>query len=205
MIQVSKYLKTKTIFDSTSLSSYDFFDSDIIDALNNIFGIKYNNMYLVNDDDTIIHGIVDDTILLNASKYDDIFGAMTLDPTLEFSETKTNTGTQTYTATGTQTHVTTPEVVSTVDSSKNTANNATLRVIDRTESSSTGSDTVERTDDLTNERTDDLSESRNGYNDIFKNVESLLHFVDMELYETILRDVMKAVCYPIYDIEDLAF
>lgn len=205
MIQVSKYLKTKTIFDSTSLASYDFFDSDIIDALNNIFGIKYNNMYLVDNDDTVIHGIVDDTILLNASKYGDIFSAMSLDPTLEFSETKTNTGTQTYTATGTQTHVTTPEVVSTVDSSKNTANNATLRVTDRTESSSTGSDTVERTDDLTNERTDDLSESRNGYNDIFKNVESLLHFVDMELYETILRDVMKAVCYPIYDIDDLAF
>ena len=205
MIQVSKYLETKTIFDGTSLASYDFFDSDIIDALNNIFGIKYNKMYLIDDNDTVIHGIVDDTILLNASKYNDIFKAMALDPEKEFSETKTNTGTQTYTATGTQTHVTTPEVVSTVDSSKNTANNATLRVIDRTESSSTGSDTVERTDDLTNERTDDLSESRNGYNDIFKNVESLLHFVDMELYETILRDIMKAVCYPIYNIDDLAF
>lgn len=205
MIQVSEYLKSKTIFDITSLTGYAYFDSDICDALNTVFGIKYNKMYLIDSDDTVIHEVVADTVLLNNAKYNDIFGAMTLDPTLEFSETKTNTGTQTYTATGTQTHETTPQTVTTVDASKNTANNATLRVIDRTESSSTGSDTVERTDDLTNERTDDLSETREGYRNIFDNVERLLHFVDMELYDQIIKDVMKAVCYPIYNIDDLAF
>ena len=205
MIQVSEYLKSKTIFDSTSLAGYAYFDSDICDALNTVFGIKYNKMYLIDSDDTIIHEVVADTVLLNNAKYNDIFGAMTLDPTLEFYESKTNTGTQTYTATGTQTHETTPQTVTTVDASKNTANNATLRVIDRTESSSTGSDTVERTDDLTNERTDDLSETREGYRNIFDNVERLLHFVDMELYDQIIKDVMKAVCYPIYNIDDLAF
>ena len=205
MIQVSKYLKNKTIFDKTTLSAYDFFNDDIIDALNNIFGIKYNSMYLIEDNETLIHGIVDDTVLLNLTKYNDMYNAMDLDPTKEFSETKTNTGTQTFTATGTQTMVNTPEVVTTVDNSKNTANNATLRVIDRTESSNTGSDTNERTDDLTNERTDDLSETREGYNNVFANVEKLMNFVNMDLYYTILIDVMKCVCYPIYNVDDLAF
>lgn len=205
MIQVSKYLKNKTIFDSTSLVGYDYLNSDICDALNNIFGIKYNKMYLIDDNETVIHGIVNDTILLNSYKYADIFDGMQIDPHEEFSETKTNTGTQTFTATGTQTTVTTPEVVTTVDAKKNTANNATLRVIDQTESSTTGSDTNERTDDLTNERTDDLTESRSGYNNIFDNYEKLFNFVNMELYDTIIIDIMKSICYPIYDINDLAF
>lgn len=205
MILVSEYLKTKTIFDSTDLTGYAYIDSDICDALNTVFGIKYNKMYLIDDSETTIHTIVADTILLNNPKYNDIFSAMQLDPTKEFSESKTNTGTQTFTATGTVTNVSTPEVVSTINASKNTANNATLRVTDQTESSSTGSDTVERTDDLTNERTDDLSEVREGYNNIFDNAETLLHFVNMELYDTIIRDIEKAVCYPIYNIDDLAF
>lgn len=205
MIQVSEYLKSKTIFDSTELASYDYLSSAVCKALNTVFGVKYNKMYLITDDATTIHTIVADTILLNNAKYADIFRAMQLDPTEEFSETKTNTGTQTFTATGTVTNVSTPEVISTVSDSKNTANSATLRVIDQTESSSTGSDTVERTDDLTNERTDDLTEVRDGYNNVFDNVEKLLHFVNMELYDTIIRDIEKAVCYPIYNINDLAF
>lgn len=205
MIQVSEYLKTKTIFDSTSLTGYDFIDSDICDALNNIFGIKYNKMYLIDSDDITIHGIVDDTILLNQYKYNDIFLTMQLDPTKEYYEKKTNTGTQTYTNSGTVTDVSTPEVITTVNGSKNTANNGTLRVVDQTESSSTGSDTIERTNDLTNERTDDLTEEREGYNNVFDNADKLLRIVDMELYDTIIRDIMKAVCYPIYDINDLAF
>lgn len=205
MIQVSEYLKSKTIFDSTSLTGYDYLDSDICDALNNIFGVKYNKMYLIDNDDTVIHEIVNDTILLNSYKYGDIYASMQLDPAEEYSETKTNTGTQTFTATGTQTHVSTPEVVTTVSASKNTANNATLRTVDQTQSSNTGSDTNERTDDLTNERTDDLTETRSGYNNIFDNVEKLFNFVNMELYDKIIIDVMKAVCYPIYNIDDLAF
>ncbi len=205
MIQVSEYLKSKTIFDNTSLAGYDYFDTDICSALNNIFGVKYNKMYLIDDNDVNIHGIVEDTILLNNSKYTDIFNAMQLDPTIEFYESKTNTGTQTYKQTGTVTNVSTPEVVTTVNASKNTANNGTLRVIDQTESSSTGDDTVERTDDLQNERTDDLIETRQGYNDIFTSTDKLLNFVNMDLYDTIITDIMKAVCYPIYNINDLAF
>ena len=213
MIQVSEYLKTKTIFDSTSLVSYDFFDSDIISALNNIFGIKYNKMYLIDSDETTIHGVVDDTILLNQAKYQDIYASMNLDPFEEYSETKTNTGTQTDADTGTQTDVLTPSVVSTVTTKKNTANNATLRNIDQVESSSTGTDnktrtdnlTHTRTDDLTHTRTDNLTEVRAGYNNVFDNAEKLFHFVNMELYDMILRDIMKAVCYPIYNVDDLAF
>lgn len=205
MIQVSEYLNSKTIFDSTSLAGYDYFDSDICDALNNIFGIKYNKMYLIDDNETNIHEIVADTILLNNSKYTDIFNAMQLDPTKEFYESKTNTGTQTYAQTGTVTNVSTPEVVTTVNASKNTANNGTLRVIDQTESSSTGDDTVERTDNLQNERTDNLTEIRQGYNDIFTSTDKLLNFANMDLYDNIITDIMKAVCFPIYNINDLAF
>lgn len=205
MIQVSEYLKTKTIFDSTTLSVYDFFDSDIIDALNNVFGIKYNKMYLIDADDTVIHGIVDDTILLNVAKYTDIYRAMQLDPTEEYSETKTNTGTQTTTDSGTVTNEITPSTITTVTDSKNTADNATMRATDQTQTSSTGSDVNERTDDLTVERTDDLTETRTGYNNVFDNVNKLMSFVNMELYDTILHDIMKSVCYPIYSIDDLAF
>lgn len=205
MIQVSEYLKSKTIFDSTSLAGYDYITSDICSALNNIFGIKYNKMYLIDDSETKIHEIVSDTILLNDSKYTDVFTAMQLDPTKEFYESKTNTGKQTYNQTGTVTNVSTPETVTTVNASKNTANNGTLRVVDQTESSSTGDDTVERTDDLQNERTDNLTEIRQGYNDIFTSTDKLLRFVDMDLYNTIITDIMKAVCYPIYNIDDLAF
>lgn len=205
MIQVSEYLSSKTIFDNTSLAGYDYINSAICTALNKIFGIKYNKMYLIDDNETNIHEIVADTILLNNSKYADVFKAMQLDPTKEFYESKTNTGTQTYKQTGTQTNVSTPEVVTTVNASKNTANNATLRVTDQTESSSTGEDTVERTDDLQNQRTDDLTETRQGYNDIFTSTDKLLQFVNMDLYDNILTDIMKAVCYPIYNINDLAF
>jgi len=205
MIQVLEYLNSKTIFDITSLAGYVYFDSDICDALNNIFGIKYNKMYLIDDNETNIHAIVTDTILLNNSKYTNIFNAMRLDPTKEFYESKTNTGTQTYTQTGTVTNVSTPEVVTTVNASKNTANNGTLRVIDQTESSSTGDDTVERTDNLQNERTDMLTEIRQGYNDIFTSTDKLLNFANTDLYDTIITDIMKAVCFPIYDINDLAF
>lgn len=220
MIQVSKYLTNKTIFDS-DLSSYDFLTSDIITALNAVFGIKYNKMYLTDSDETNIHAAVNNVILLNSVKYNDIFNSMNLDPFKEYSETKTNTGTQTDTNTGTQTDtdtgtqtdVLTPSVVSTVTTKKNTANNATLRNIDQVESSSTGTDNKTRTDDLTHTRTDDLSHTRTddltevraGYNNVFDNVEKLFHFANMELYDMILVDVMKAVCYPIYNVNDLAF
>ena len=301
MIQVSEYLKTKTIFDSTSLTSYDFIDTNICNALNNVFGIKYNKMYLIDDNANTIHCIVNDTILLNSAKYNDIYRSMNLDPLKEFSETKTNTGTQTNANTGTQTNVNTgtqtnantgtqtnvntgtqtnantgtqtnantgtqtevltPSVVSTVDVSKNTANSAMLRPIEETVTSSTGTDdktrtdnllstvtdnltstrtdnltatrtddltstrtdnlTATRTDDLTstrtdnltntrtdaltNTRTDNLTETRAGYNNVFDNVEKLFRFANMELYDMIIIDVMKATCYPIYDINDLAF
>ena len=293
MIQVSEYLKTKTIFNSTSLTGYDFIDANICNALNNVFGIKYNKMYLIDDNANTIHGIVNDTILLNSAKYDDIYRSMNLDPFEEFSETKTNTGTQTNANTGTQTNantgtqtnantgtqtnantgtqtsantgtqteVLTPGVVSTVAVSKNTASSATLRAIEETVTSSTGTDdktrtdnltntvtddltstrtdnltstrtddltstrtdnltskrtddltstrtdnlTSTRTDDLTNTRTDNLTEVRAGYNNVFDNVEKLFRFANMELYDMIIVDVMKATCYPIYDINDLAF
>ena len=189
MIQVFEYLQTKTIFDSTSLSAYDFLDTNIIDALNKIFGVKYNKMYMVDDNETTIHGIVDDTILLNVAKYNDIYNAMQLDPTIEYSETKTNSGTVT--------NELTPSIITTVADSKNTADNATLRVTDQTQTSSTGSDV--------NERTDDLTEERYGYNNVFDNVNKLMSFVNMELYDTLINDIMKAICYPIYSIDDLAF
>lgn len=221
MEQVKKYLLTKTIFDSTALAGYDFFTSDIINALNSIFGIKYNSMYLITDDELVIHNIVEDTILLNVAKYNDMYYALTLDPVEEYSETKTNTGTQTYLNTGTQTNadtgtqttVLTPGVVTTATSSKNTANNGTLRAIDQTQTSSTGTDnntrtdnlTSTRTDNLTNTRTDNLTEVRAGYNNVFNNVAQLMNFVNMDLYDTILKDIMKMVCYPIYNVNDLAF
>ena len=220
MIQVSEYLTNKTIFDS-DLSSYDFLTSDIITALNAVFGIKYNKMYLTDSNETNIHAAVNNVILLNSFKYKDIYASMNLDPFEEYSETKTNTGTQTDTNTGTQTDtdtgtqtdVLTPSVVSTVTTKKNTANNATLRNIDQVESSSTGTDDKTRTDDLTHTRTDDLSHTRTddltevraGYNNVFDNVEKLFRFANMELYDMILLDVMKAVCYPIYNVNDLAF
>lgn len=220
MIQVSEYLTNKTIFDS-DLSSYDFLTSDIITALNAVFGIKYNKMYLTDSNETNIHAAVNNVILLNSFKYKDIYASMNLDPFEEYSETKTNTGTQTDTNTGTQTDtdtgtqtdVLTPSVVSTVTTKKNTANNATLRNIDQVESSSTGTDNKTRTDDLTHTRTDDLSHTRTddltevraGYNNVFDNVEKLFRFANMELYDMILLDVMKAVCYPIYNVNDLAF
>lgn len=220
MIQVSEYLKNKTIFDD-DLSSYNFLTSDIITALNAVFGIKYNKMYLIDDSETAIQAATNNVILLNEAKYTDIFNSMNLDPFEEYSETKTNTGTQTDadtgtqtdTDTGTQTDVLTPNVVSTVTTKKNTANNATLRNIDQVESSSTGTDnktrtdnlTHTRTDNLTRTRTDNLTEVRAGYNNVFDNVEKLFHFANMELYDMILIDVMKAICYPIYNINDLAF
>ena len=220
MIQVSEYLTNKTIFDD-DLSSYDFLTSDIITALNAVFGIKYNKMYLIDDSETAIHMAVNNIIMLNSVKYNDIFVSMNLDPLEEYSETKTNTGTQTDADTGTQTDadtgtqtdVLTPSVVSTVTTKKNTANNATLRNIDQVESSSTGTDnktrtdnlTHTRTDNLTHTRTDNLTEVREGYNNVFDNVEKLFHFANMELYDMILIDVMKSICYPIYNINDLAF
>lgn len=216
---ISNYLKTKHIFD-TSLTSYDYIDSDIITALENIINVKFGKCNLYTDDETMIKSNVISLFALNDMKYNSLFNVEKLDdPTKEYSETKTNTGTQTDTNTGTQgnsntgtvTHVVTPSVVATTTESKNTADNGTLRTVAQVQNSSTGSDndtrtdnlSHTRTDNLTHTRTDNLSESRNGYNNQFANAEMILNFSRNVLYDIIIDDVIKSIVIPIYGKEDL--
>ena len=217
---ISNYLKTKHIFDS-SLTAYDYIDSDIITALENIINVKFGKCNLYTDDETMIKSNIISLFAINDMKYKTLFNVDKLDdPTKEYSETKNNTGTQTDTNTGTQgdsntgtvTHVVTPSVVATTTESKNTADNGTMRAVAQVQNSSTGSDndtrtdnlSHTRTDNLTHTRTDNLSETRTGYNNQFANAEMILNFSRNVLYDIIIDDVIKTIVIPIYGKEDLA-
>ena len=216
---ISNYLKTKHIFDG-GLTSYDYIDSGIITALENVINVKFGACTLYTDDETMIKSNVTNMFALNDMKYTSLFNIDKLDdPTKEYSETKTNTGTQTNANTGTQsdsdtgtvTNVLTPSVVATTTESKNTADNGTLRAIAQVQNSSTGTDNNTRTDNLAHSRTDNLlhtrtdnlTETRTGYNNQFANAELILNFSRNVLYDIIINDVIKLIVIPIYGKEDL--
>lgn len=216
---ISEYLKTKHLFDN-GLTSYDYIDAGIITALENVINVKFGLCNLYTDNETTIKSNITNMFALNDMKYKSLFNIEKLDdPTKEFSETKTNTGTQTNVDTGTQTngnsgtvtHVVTPSVVATTTESKNTADNATMRAIAQVQNSSTGTDTDQRTDNLshtrtdnlTHTRTDNLTENRSGYNNQFANAEMILNFSRNVLYDIIIDDVIRTVVIPIYGKEDL--
>lgn len=216
---ISNYLETKHIFDN-GLTSYDYIDAGIITALENVINVKFGACTLYTDNETIIKSNVTNMFAINDMKYKSLFNIDKLDdPTKEYSETKTNTGTQTDLNTGTQTnmdtgtvaHVITPSVVATTTESKNTADNGTMRAVAQVQNSSTGTDndtrtdnlTYTRTDNLTHTRTDNLTETRSGYNNQFANAELILNFSRNVLYDIIIDDVIKLIVIPIYGKEDL--
>ena len=175
--KISEYLKTKTIFDSSLSNTYTYLPAGILTALTSMIKTKYGMLHLFSDDETDVKTAVSSMFALNDLRYTALFNVDKVDdPTKEFYEKETNTGTVTDTNTGTVTNTdsgtvtntdtgtvtteVTPEVVTTTSEKKNTSNNATLKTIGQIENSSTGSDTNERTDNLTHERTDDLTHER---------------------------------------------
>ena len=209
--KISEYLKTKSIFDSGLSNVYDYLPSNILTALTTMIKTKYGMLHLFSDDETEIKTAVSAMFALNDLRYKALFNVDKVDdPTKEFYEkethtgtvTDTNTGTVTDTDTGTVTNELTPSVVSTTSEKKNTSDNATLKTINQIENSSTGSDVNERTDDLTHERTDDLTREREGYNNKFINAEYIIKFSDYALYDIIIKDVLNTITLNVYDLDD---
>lgn len=233
---ISEYYKNGgTIFDS-SLLTYAFMSSNIITALDNILKYRYGKNNIFSDDETEITDSVNAMFLVNSERYNALFNVdQLINPADEYQETKTNTGTQesrktgtttlndtgtsTTADTGTQTTQVTPETVSTVTNSKNTSDNGTMRAIDQTQTSSTGSDTSvrtdalnsqrtdnlqhQRTDNLTDTRTDNLTEIRRGYNNKFANADFILNLTRNNLYDTIIEDTIKCIVIPIYNTDEV--
>lgn len=203
MILIRNYLNAnKNIFPS-SLTSLDYIDTTILANMETLIKIRYGYMNMFTDNETEIQTIVTALFAVKGAEYQDIYNADILDPTVEFYEKRTNTGTVTNTDSGTVTNDSTPAVIATTTENKNTADNATLRAVGSIVNSSTGTDTVERTDDLTFERTDDLTEEREGFNNLITNVERLLNLVKNSVYDVIIKDVINEITYNIYGYEDL--
>lgn len=185
---ILQYLKNGNNFYSSSLETLDYISSDIITSLETILKNKYGALTLITDDETEIQNIIESMFMLNNDRYNALYNIdLITDPTIEFYEKKTNTGTVTHTLT--------PSVVSTTTEKRNTADNATMRNVGQVENSSTGSDT--------NQRTDNTTEEREGYNDIFNNGLRMLELSRNALYDIIIKDTIDNVCYNIYGKEDL--
>lgn len=217
---ISAYYKNGgVIFDST-LTDYEYMTSDIITALDNILKYRYGRNNLFTDDQTEIIDVINAMFALNDDKYTALYNVdKIVDPSDEYRETKTNTGTQatthtgntTLNDTGTQTNQNTPGVIGTITNSKNTSDSGVLRVIDQTQTTNTGSDTDtrtdnlqhQRTDNLTDTRTDNLTEIRQGYNNKFSNADFVLNLLRNNLYDTIIDDTISSIVIPVYDYDDL--
>ena len=185
---ILQYLKNGNNFYSSSLETLDYISSDIITSLETILKNKYGALTLIIDDETEIQNIIESMFMLNNDRYTALFNIdLITDPSSEFYEKETNSGTVTHTLT--------PSVISTTTEKRNTADNATMRNVGQVENSSTGSDT--------NEREDDLTKEREGYNDIFNNGLRMLELSRNALYDIIIKDTIDNVCYNIYGKEDL--
>ena len=185
---ILQYLKNGNNFYSSTLENLDYMSSDIITALEIILKNKYGALTMITENETEIQNIIESMFTLNNDRYYALYNIdLITDPSVEFYEKKTNTGTVT--------HELTPSVISTTTEKRNTADNATMRNVGQVENSSTGSDT--------NERTDDLVEEREGYNDIFNNGLRMLELSRNALYDIIIKDTIDNVCYNIYGKEDL--
>lgn len=172
----------------SSLLTLDYMSSDIVTALETILKNKYGALNLISNNETEIQAIIESMFTINNDRYTALYNIDQInDPSIEFYEKKTNTGTVT--------HELTPSVISTTTEKRNTADNATMRNIGQVENSSTGSDT--------NERTDDLTEEREGYNDLFNNGLRMLDLARNALYDIIIKDTIDYVSYNIYSKEDL--
>lgn len=172
----------------SSLLTLDYMSSDIVTALETILKNKYGALNLISNNETEIQAIIESMFTINNDRYTALYNIDQInDPSIEFYEKKTNSGTVT--------HELTPSVVSTTTEKRNTADNATMRNIGQVENSSTGSDT--------NERTDDLTEEREGYNDLFSNGLRMLDLARNALYDIIIKNTIDYVSYNIYSKEDL--
>ena len=204
MITIYDYLTSgKHIYDAT-LNIYDYINDNVRASYENELKHKFGELYLYTDDETTIKNDIKDMFALKAHVYSAIFNAnANLSPANEYSETETHTGTVTTTDTGTVTNDSTPSTIVTTTENKNTADNGTLRAVGSVINSSTGTDTVERTDDLTIERTDDLTVERGGYRDLYNNIIRVLEIAKTNINDVIIRDTLETLTYSIYNIEDL--
>lgn len=217
---IQQYFKDGKIIFDQELTAYEYMTADMISALNYILKYKYGKNNIFSDDQTDITDAVNAMFLLNDDKYTALYNVdKIVDPSDEYRETRTNTGTQTDTHTGsttlndtgTQTNQNTPGVVGTITNSKNTSDSGLLRVIDQTQTSNTGSDTDtrtdnlqhQRTDNLTDTRTDNLTEIRNGYNNKFSNADFVLNLLRNNLYDTIIDDTIKCIVIPVYNCDEV--
>lgn len=204
MITIYDYLTSgKHIFDA-SLNSYDYIDDNVRAAYEHELKHKFGELYLYTDDESTIKNDIIDMFALKAHVYRAIYNANSnFDPSNEYSESETHTGTVTTTDTGTVTNESTPSTIVTTTENKNTADNGTLRAVGSVINSSTGSDVVERTDDLTVKRTDNLAVGRSGYRDLYNNILRVLEIAKTNLNDVIVRDTLETLTYNIYNIEDL--
>jgi len=233
---IQQYFKNGNVIFDQELTAYEFMNADMISALNYILKYKYGKNNIFSDDQTEITDAVNAMFLLNTDRYTALFNIdQIVNPGDEYQETKTNTGTQenrktgtstladtgtsTTADTGTQTTEVTPETVGTVTNSKNTSDSGTMRAIDQTQTSSTGSDTSvrtdalnsqrtdnlqhQRTDNLSDIRTDDLTEIRRGYNNKFSNADFILNLSRNNLYDTIIEDTIKCIVIPVYNCDEV--
>ena len=185
---ILQYIKDGNNFYSSSLLTLDYMSSDIVTAMEKILKTRYGALTLITDDETEIQSIIESMFAINNDRYTALYNVDSInDPSIEFYEKKSNTGTVT--------HVLTPTVVSTTTEKKNTADNATMRNVGQVENSSTGFDT--------NARTDNTVEEREGFNDLFNNGLRLLELARNALYDIIIKDTIDYVCYNIYGKEDL--
>lgn len=204
MITIYDYLKSGKHIYSANVLTYDYIDSDMVSALELTLKNKYGALCLFTDDETEIKNTVDAMFKINAPRYYALYNIdMVNDPSIEFYEKETNSGTVTTTDSGSVTTESTPEVIATTTQNKNTADNATLRATGSIVNSSTGSDTIERTDDLTYERTDDLTREREGFNNLIENAERIARLMNNAIFDIIIKDTLDNTTYNIYGYEDL--
>lgn len=204
MITIYNYLKAGNNIYSSNILNYDYMNSDVISALELTLKNKYGSLCLFTDDETEIQNMIDAMFTINAPRYYALYNIdMVNDPSIEFYEKETNSGTVTTTDSGTVSTESTPEVIATTTENKNTADNATMRAVGSIVNSSTGSDTVERTDDLTFERTDDLTREREGFNNMIENAERIARLMNNAIFDIIIKDTLDTLTYNIYEKEDL--
>ncbi|MBR4806489.1 MAG: hypothetical protein IKZ64_01565 [Alphaproteobacteria bacterium] len=204
MITIYNYLKAGNNIYSSNILNYDYMNSDVISALELTLKNKYGSLCLFTDDETEIQNMIDAMFTINAPRYYALYNIdMVNDPSIEFYEKETNSGTVTTTDSGTVSTESTPEVIATTTENKNTADNATMRAVGSIVNSSTGSDTVERTDDLTFERTDDLTREREGFNNMIENAERIARLMNNAIFDIIIKDTLDTLTYNIYGKEDL--
>ena len=188
MTTLKQFLNAGNNIYGSSLLTLDYMSSDVVTALEKILKTKYGALTMIDDDETEIQSIIESMFLINNDRYTALYNIDQInDPSIEFYEKETNSGTVTHTLT--------PSVVSTTTEKKNTADNATMRNIGQVENSSTGSDT--------NEREDDLTKEREGFNDLFNNGLRMLELAQNALYDIIIKDTIDYICYNIYGKEDL--